>query len=63
MEDTMPKKTSTKTFIPQKSQVSKPPQKTWTRKDKLDEENQRTKEKESFLQLQGTVGTKPLMYG
>jgi hypothetical protein len=40
MADTVPKKTSTKTFIPQKSQVSKPPQKTWTRKDKLDEETQ-----------------------
>jgi hypothetical protein len=38
---TIPKKTSIKKIIPQKGQVSKPPQKTWTGKDRLDEENHR----------------------
>jgi hypothetical protein len=38
MADTIPKKTSAKTFFPQKGWVSKRPQKTWTGKDRLDEE-------------------------
>jgi hypothetical protein len=39
MENTVPKKTSKKTFIPQKGCVSKPPQKKWIGKEyMLDEE-------------------------
>jgi hypothetical protein len=38
MEDIVPKNKLTKTFIPHKGQVSKPPLKKWAGKDRLDEE-------------------------
>jgi hypothetical protein len=41
MADIVTKKTLEKTFIPQKGQVTKPPQKTWTGKDRMDEETRR----------------------
>jgi hypothetical protein len=41
MADIIPKETPTTTFIPQKSQVMKPPQKTWIGKDRMDEETWR----------------------
>jgi hypothetical protein len=44
----VPKKKPEKTCIPQKGQVSKPPQKTWKGKEKLDEETQRELRRISF---------------
>jgi hypothetical protein len=41
MVGTVPKKTQVKPFIPQKGQVTKPPQKPWTGKVRMDEETQR----------------------
>jgi hypothetical protein len=64
MAGTTPKKTSEKTFIPQKIQVSKPPQKPWTGKDRMDEETRREmRRKKALLQLQRVMGTGSSMYG
>jgi hypothetical protein len=41
MEDTVPKKVSTKPFITQKGWVTKPHQNFLTRKERMDEETQR----------------------
>jgi hypothetical protein len=41
MEDTMVRKAPLKTFISQKGQVTKFPQHTWIRKDRLHEDAQR----------------------
>jgi hypothetical protein len=38
MVNTIPKKITVKTFIPQKGKETKPCQKPWTGKDKMDEE-------------------------
>jgi hypothetical protein len=37
-----------KPFIPQKGQVTKPPQKTWMRKEKMNEETQRQLRRKKF---------------
>jgi hypothetical protein len=41
MRDTVSKKVPTKTFTPQGGKKMKFPQKTWTEKDRMDEENRR----------------------